>query len=92
MITGYFVGPVDFGGGSLSSTGMDIFVAKYSSSGTYFWAEGFGGVSSDVGSGIAVDKSGNVFTTGYFQDRVDFGGGMLPSDGTLDIFLVKLAP
>ncbi len=92
MITGFFVGPADFGGGPLSSSGMDIFVAKYSSSGTYLWAEGFGGASSDVGNAIAVDGSGNVFTTGYFQGTVDFGGGSMTSQGALDIFLLKLAP
>ena len=92
LITGYFVGPVDFGGGPLSSSGLNIFVAKYSPSGAYIWAESFGGVSSDVGNAIDVDNSGNVLTTGYFQGTVDFGGGLLSSHGGLDIFLVKLAP
>ena len=92
LVTGYFVGTVDFGGGSLTSAGLDIFAAKYSSSGAYIWAKRFGGSSSDSGNTIAVDNIGNVLVGGYFQDTIDFGGGPLTSAGALDAFLVTLAP
>lgn len=38
---------------------------------------------------IAVDDSGNVFVAGVLYNTVDFGGGVLTSEGFDDIFLVK---
>src|SRR5206468_3093812 len=43
-IAGFFSGPVDFGGGALAQGGdLDVFVAKFSSSGAHLWSKGFGG-------------------------------------------------
>ncbi len=52
-----------------------LFVAKYASDGTLDWATGFGGgtSSSIIPEGIALDESGNIYTTGIF------------SAGTLDL-------
>ena len=82
-ITGQFGFSVDMdpGSGTANLTALgasDIFVAKYSGNGIYFWAKNFGGTdintigSQGSGSSIAVDGSGNVYTTGSFQNTVDF--------------------
>jgi hypothetical protein len=90
VVTGYFEGGVDFGGGSLVSAGLeDIFVAKYDSSGTHHWSRRFGSTGSDYGEAVAVDGSGNVVVTGFFGGGVDFGGGSLTSAGLEDIFVAK---
>ena len=90
-ITGYFEGTVDFGGGSVTSAGAaDIFILKLNSSGTFQWVNIFGGTSTDVGQGIAVDSSGNSYITGSFLETVDFGGGNVTSAGSDDIFVLKL--
>ena len=39
---------------------------------------------------MAVDGSGNVYTTGYFQRTVDFGAGDVTSAGSYDGFVTKL--
>ena len=73
VITGAFKGSVDFdpGPGSymLTSSGLkDIFIAKYSASGSLVWASRLGGTSDDIGFGIAVDQvSGNIYVCGSMQ-------------------------
>ncbi len=90
VITGQLEGRADFGGGTLISSGdRDVFIARYSSSGAYLWSKRFGSTGSDIGYGIGVDSSGNVFVTGQFQGTVDFGGGSLTSAGGTDIFVAK---
>lgn len=91
LLTGYFSGAIDFGGGALASAGgTDAFVAKFDPSGGYFWAKRFGDGSGQQGHGVAVDGAGNVVATGYFNGAVDFGGGVLTSAGGADIYVVKL--
>jgi hypothetical protein len=97
--TGYFNGTADFDPGAgtsnlTSAGGNDVFVSKLDSSGALVWAKGFGGASFDLGYSIAVDSSGNVYTTGYFNDTVDFDPGAgtsnLTSAGSSDVFVSKL--
>ncbi len=94
-LTGYIgssASGVDFGGGPLISAGLsDVFIAKYSSTGTHLWSRRFGGTGNDQGMAIAVDSSGNVYVIGSFEGTVDFGTGLGPvtSFGLRDIFLVK---
>jgi len=98
-ITGYFQGTADFDPGDgttdLTSAGeQDVFVSKLDASGNLVWAKRFGSTDYDVGWSVAVDGSGNVYTTGYFQGTVDFdpGAGItnLVSAGQSDVFVSKL--
>jgi hypothetical protein len=90
LVTGNFDGTVNFGGGNrVSAGGSDIFVAKYNAAGVNLWSQGFGGAGYDVGSCVAVDASGDVFVTGYFEGSADLGGGNLASAGDIDIFVAK---
>ena len=101
-ITGGFQGTVDFDPGtgvkSLTAGGttMDIFVAKFDPSGNLSWAKSIGGVTNttDYGSSIAADASGNVYTTGFFYATVDFDPDApvvnLSSSGNSDVFILKL--
>lgn len=103
FVTGFFVDSIDcdFGIGTTYLTGLNsaAFVAKYNASGNLIWARKFSGNVGNCGAqgtGIAVDASGNVFVTGYFQETIDFDPG--PGSITLnasnspnaDIFLLKL--
>jgi hypothetical protein len=56
---------------STGSVAVDIFTAKYNSSGTIQWQKSLNGPSAanlrlDLGNSIAVDSSSNVFITGQF--------------------------
>ena len=97
--TGYFNGSTDFDPGAdtfnMASAGMnDIFISKLDGSGNFLWAKQLGDASDDVGSSIAIDGSGNVYTTGYFQGTADFDPGVdtfnMTSAGGSDIFISKL--
>ena len=93
VVTGTFIGPVDFGGTSLASVSdsADVFVAKYSPAGQLVWAKKFGNGSADTGYGIAVDGAGNIAVVGSFTGSADFGGGTLTSAGGTDIVVFKLS-
>jgi hypothetical protein len=92
LLTGFFRGAVDFGGGALAADSIfgDVFLARYAgSSGAHVWSKSFGGASSQTGRAVAVDGDDNVLITGDFQGSVDFGGGALTSPSNADIFLAK---
>ncbi|MBI4701132.1 MAG: SBBP repeat-containing protein, partial [Deltaproteobacteria bacterium] len=93
VVTGYFDGAVDFGGGVLPSAGTyDILAAKFAPAGGHLWSKRFGDGSNQLGYDIAADGLGNVLMTGEFQGTVDFGAGPLTSAGLRDIFVAKLGP
>lgn len=102
-ITGQFEGSVDFGSGGSSNLTVTtnapaaVFICKMDSSGTVNWVKSFNGNSSSMGNAIALDNTGNVYTTGSFVDTIDFNPGTasfpLIANGTQgmeDIFISKL--
>src|SRR5262249_44392130 len=73
-------------------------MVKLNSAGTVTWAQQVGrsanSSSSDAINGIAIDGSGNVYATGWFQGTVTFAGRSLTSaagSGSDDGFLLKRA-
>ncbi|MGM0477824.1 MAG: SBBP repeat-containing protein [Bacteroidota bacterium] len=97
--TGYINGTVDFDPGAgtfnLTSTGpTDAFISKLDASGNFVWAKNLGGTGDNIGRSIAVDASGNVYTTGQFTGTTDFDPGIgttnLNSAGSHDVFISKL--
>lgn len=90
VMGGTFVGTVNFGGANLVGAGStDLVLAKYNSAGVHQWSQGFGGTGSETSNGVHFGPSGDVFATGAFQNGVDFGGGVLTSAGSNDIFVAK---
>ena len=90
-ITGYFKGTVDFGSGAISGRGNeDIFVLKLNSSGEFEWVFTAGSTQNDKGNAISVDANGNVVVTGYFNYIANFSSASCTSNGSSDIFFLKL--
>ncbi len=92
-VTGFYVGTASFGGISSTSAGgagADVFVAKYNSSGTILGVQSGGGTPTDIGYGIAVDATGNVYVTGFYEGTASFGGISRTSAGYYDVFVVRL--
>lgn len=80
-ITGEFRDTVDFDPGvpnlNIASAGeADVFIVKLDSAGNLDFAKTLGGKSNDAGFSIAVDGTGNIFSTGIFQDTADFDPGV----------------
>ncbi len=77
-----------------SSGSTDIFVSKLDALGNFLWAKNMGGSSNDYGNSIALDQTGNVYTSGFFQTGGDFDPGPgfynLTTSGLADIFFSKL--
>jgi gliding motility-associated-like protein len=82
---GFFQGDLNFDNLTPSASietadggGQDMFVGKYTSTGSYLWSRSIGGTGNDIVNGIVVNRFGNIFATGQFQNTVDFD----PSAGT----------
>ncbi|MEZ4774099.1 MAG: SBBP repeat-containing protein [Bacteroidia bacterium] len=97
-VTGSFMRTTAFDNIRLTSAGSsDIFVAKLDPSGNFIWAKQMGSFyDTEAGSCIKLDASGDVFVTGYFRGSPDFNPGpgtsILSTNGSLDVFLLKLTP
>lgn len=99
-ITGYFQETVDFDPNedttALTVEGeRDVFICKMSPTGELFWAKNMGGTSRDESFSIALDGTGGIYTTGYFQETVDFdpsdlGTATKTATGSRDIFIQKM--
>jgi hypothetical protein len=63
---------------------------------SWVWAASTGGPGNEVSLSITSDLSGNIYSTGYFSDSVDFdpGNGVtkLYSNGLQDAYITKMDP
>lgn len=96
-ITGSFHNSATFGSITLIGQNKDVFVAKMDVNGNFLWAKSMGGSNEDIGYGIEVDNSGNVFCTGKYKGVANFNGTILTSTNnpitnlpSFDVFLTKL--
>lgn len=96
---GHFRETSDFDPGtgvfSMTSGGdQDPFIQKLDAAGDFVWAKQFSGVGNDAVQDLAIDPTGNVLVTGYFDALADFDPGVGTFDmtpgGTADIFMAKL--
>ncbi len=91
IITGQFIGTLNFGGTPLISAGSwDFYVAKFDTGGNHQWSNSFGSTEfHDRSHAITTDKSDNIIITGNFENKIDFGGDELTGAGYMNVFLAK---
>lgn len=92
-VTGTFAGRVKFGNNTLISRGIgDLYVMELDRDGRILWARQAGSRygKPNIGYGIAVDRGGNGYITGFFQGNVDFGDKVVKAYGESDIFIAKI--
>lgn len=75
----------------------DIFIWKLDAGGNFVWAKRIGGNAYDCAEAIALDAAGNVYTTGFYGDTVDFDPGpgyypLMNTAGGLSMFVARLNP
>ncbi|HVE66119.1 MAG TPA: nucleotide-binding protein, partial [Thermoanaerobaculia bacterium] len=92
VVAGYFSGAVDFGGGTLSSLGVDVFVAKYAPSGAHLSSRKFGGADTQICDGVGAAANGAITLAGFFMGTIDFGTGLKTAAGGFDAFLAGVGP
>jgi len=94
VVTGDFVGLIDFGGRiETADLGGSFYVAKYSSSGVFSWSKSFGAPDNGPhAAGVAVDTAGKITVTGEITTGINFGFGWLLGQGGNDVMIVKFDP
>ena len=73
---------------------LDCYLVKFDSSGNFIYVKTWGGPENDKCYQVAIDKSNNLYLTGWFYDTVDFDPGQgvhnATSNGLDDTYLLKL--
>ncbi len=57
---------------------------------TVKWAKDFGSTTSDIGTRVISDASGNTYITGWYTGSMTMGSTSLTNQGNNDIYLAKL--
>jgi len=94
VVAGHFSASVDFGGGPLVSSGVDLFMAAFDAVGNHIYSRNVSSTSEPNNpfpegtiADIAVDEEGKVYFVGGFKGSLDLG---LSSAGGSDALFVKL--
>ncbi len=83
-------GTVTFGTNVLASAGMDdAYLVKLSPAGSVLWARQQGGPGQDGGVSVAVDPSGNCYTTFSLAGTMTLGTNSFVASGPSDTILAK---
>lgn len=92
LVTGYFFQKAKFGNTVLSAPASSFFLAKYTSDGSLLWAKNFG--FSTFGSlypcNLKLDNNDKIVITGSFEGSQNIGSFNIQSNGSQDVFTVKL--
>jgi hypothetical protein len=92
VMTGFFYGTLDAGGGSLGSNDGNSFVARFRPNGRHVWSKGLGELGPMVTT-VAIDPEGNIVLTGDAAGTLELDPGHpLPCKALRDVFLAKLGP
>lgn len=93
ILSGSLFGTADFGGGTLTANGLDMFLASFTPAGAHNWSQIFDGTFTP-GGGILLSNhdvdagaSGRIALCGELVGSTDFGGGTVSSNGFADCYV-----
>lgn len=78
ILSGSFVGSIDFGGGVIDASApaeRNFFIARLDSGLVHLFSRGYGGSGIQTGSDVAIGDNDEIVFGGNFNGEVDFGGG-----------------
>lgn len=74
----------------VSAGRRDTFLSLLDPTGTPLWSRRLGGLQSEWGTAVAMDRNGGVVATGGFKGKATYEDGELTSIGGNDIYLVSV--
>ena len=88
-VGGYYMDTFSCQGQSRISNGMwDAYIVKLDPQGSLVWLQSFGGPLNDIGHGLAVNASGQVYLAGWYADSIKFSPtDTITSAGGSDIYI-----
>ena len=86
-VCGYIGGISEFD--DLQVVGGGFFVAKYDPNGLILWVKQ-NSETTDLGKSLALIPSGDLLTTGVFENSATFGSTVLNGNGQSDVFVTRL--
>jgi len=93
LAIGSYTGTVTFGTSTFTSLGTsNIYLVKYSSSGTLLWARNIQDSGIVNSSAIIADANGNIYIAGSFTRSAVFENTTVVSFGGEDVFVAKFKP
>lgn len=92
LVTGAYMGTVDFGDGPLPVSGGDTdgYVAALTLAGDLVWSRGWLTTQPASNGGVTADSAGEVYVTGTFMGGVDFFGSSVTATDSQDAFVLAL--
>lgn len=91
FLTGEFTADFRLGGATLQSRGgVDVYVAKFDSSGTLRWITQAGGTTGDNAYTLARDAKHRIVIGGSFSGTAKFGDTEITSGSATDLYVAKL--
>jgi hypothetical protein len=95
VAAGTLFGTADFdvntSAGVVAAVGSDAFVARYTKTGQFRWAQTFGTTGDQVAAHLARISSGDILVCGSFEKTFSAGSTLLSPIGSFDIFVVRLS-
>jgi len=82
--------PLTWGDDILEIAGpADALLLRHDPSGAPDWAKTIGGLNTDTASAVAAGANGHITFAGTYQSGAKLGGGLLPTIGGADVFVVR---
>ena len=90
VLAGDFESSIDLAGEALiSAGGTDLFLARFDPGGQRLWSGSFGDEQDQGLEALSAGPAEDISITGWAEGAPDFGGGPLPTAGSMDIFLAR---
>lgn len=93
-LTGYVAGKAKLGNIDLSSSNeedKDLFFAKVNSKKEIVWAKKITGTGTEMGYGIELSPTGDIYITGSFDKELKAKNKTIKTTGNPDVFLAKVS-